>query len=57
MAYTQEQKEAAAEARRRYQKQWRKDNKDKVRKYNENFWIRKAEGARASNNGERGESA
>lgn len=37
------QKELAAEAKREYMKRWRAQNKDKVRRYNENFWLRKAE--------------
>lgn len=36
-----QQKEAAIEAKRAYQREWRKRNKDKVREYNERFWIKK----------------
>lgn len=34
--------ERAAQARREYMRRWRSKNKDKVRRYNEKFWIRKA---------------
>lgn len=33
----------AIEARRIYQNEWRKKNKDKVRDYNARYWQRKAE--------------
>lgn len=33
----------AVRARREYQRRWRAANKDKVRRYNENFWRKKAE--------------
>ena len=36
-------KQAAIEARKRYYKQWRKNNADKVRASNERYWIRRAE--------------
>lgn len=29
--------------RRAYQKEWRKQNKDKVRQYNRNFYLKRAE--------------
>ena len=32
----------AAELRREYQREWRKKNKDKVAKYNREYWIKKA---------------
>ena len=38
-----EVKIAAIEARKLYQKKWREKNRDRVRQYNENFWLRKAE--------------
>jgi hypothetical protein len=37
----EQQKKAAIEAKRAYQREWRKRNKDKVREYNERFWIKK----------------
>ena len=38
-----ESKQAAIEARRRYYKQWRKNNADKVRASNDRYWTRRAE--------------
>ncbi len=35
-------KDKAAELRREYHKQWRAKNKDKVREYNQRFWLKKA---------------
>ena len=35
-------KSEAAELRREYQREWRKKNKDKVAKYNREYWIKKA---------------
>ena len=37
----------AAEARRKYMKEWRKRNRDRVKAYNERYWNRKAEAAEA----------
>lgn len=34
---------AAAEARKEYFRKWRKNNRDKVKKYNENYWRKRAE--------------
>ena len=34
--------EMAIEARREYFRQWRAENKDKVRKHNQNYWRKKA---------------
>lgn len=31
------------EARNEYLREWRKKNKDKVKKYNDGYWQRKAE--------------
>ena len=36
-------KQAAIEARKRYYKQWRQNNPDKVRASNERYWARRAE--------------
>lgn len=36
-------RQTAAQARRAYQKQWRAQNKDKVREYNRRYWGRVAE--------------
>ena len=33
----------AAELRREYQREWRRKNKDKVAKYNREYWIKKAQ--------------
>lgn len=35
--------EKAIAARRDYYRRWRKENRDKVRQYNANYWQRKAE--------------
>lgn len=37
--------EKAIAARRDYYRRWRKENRDKVRQYNANYWHRKAEQA------------
>ena len=37
----------AAAARRKYMKEWRKRNRDRVKAYNERYWNRKAEEAEA----------
>lgn len=34
--------EAAKAARRAYKKQWQRDNPDKVKKYQERYWEKKA---------------
>ena len=34
--------EQAREIQRQYLREWRRKNKDKVRKYNEAYWKRKA---------------
>lgn len=36
-------KKIITEARRAYLKEWRKKNPDKVRSYQERFWLKKAE--------------
>lgn len=33
----------AVKLRREYQREWRKKNKDKVAKYNREYWIKKAQ--------------
>ncbi len=35
--------DAAREARNRYAREWRAKNKEKIRRYNEAYWTRKAE--------------
>lgn len=35
--------DAAREAMREYYREWRRNNKDKVHQYNENYWRRRAE--------------
>ena len=42
---TQEQIDAAKAARAAYLREWRKNNKDKVKEHRLNYWIRKAEAA------------
>ena len=37
------------EAKKEYFKNWRKNNKDKVKKNNENFWKRQAEKLKSQN--------
>ena len=39
------EKRLAAEARNAYAREWRSRNRDKVRKNNENYWLRKAKKA------------
>ena len=34
---------SANEERRRYYKKWRAENRDKIKKYNANYWQRRAE--------------
>lgn len=36
-------KEAGRLARNAYAREWRANNRDKVRQYNEDYWTRKAE--------------
>ena len=36
-------REKASELRRRYQREWRRKNKEKVAEYNRNYWMKKAE--------------
>ena len=38
----QELKEAVLKERRAYYRKWRKDNPDKVRRHNENYWRKRA---------------
>lgn len=33
----------AREAQRKYQREWRAKNRDKVRQHNQNYWKKKAE--------------
>ena len=35
-------KELAREKQREYQREWRRNNPDKVRKYNQSYWRRRA---------------
>ena len=35
--------EAALEARRAYQREWRRKNRDKVKAWNERYWQKKAD--------------
>lgn len=41
MKHTAEQKKAALEARRRYQKAWRQKNPGKNKDYQDRYWLRK----------------
>jgi hypothetical protein len=47
----EELEQLAAEERRKYYREWRAKNKDKVKKYNEQRWIRKAEKLAAEREG------
>lgn len=38
-----ESNDKARELQRQYQREWRARNKDKVRRYNDDYWRRKAE--------------
>lgn len=38
----EKRKEIIREERNRYQREWRKKNKDKVRAANERYWLKKA---------------
>ena len=40
--------EQAREIQRQYLREWRRKNKDKVRKYNEAYWKRKAQQMRVT---------
>lgn len=40
--------EAAKEARRVYQREWQRKNRDKVRQYQQDYWNRKAQQAAES---------
>lgn len=44
-----DREERAKELQREYLRQWRKRNKDKMRKYATNYWLRKAEAERVEN--------
>ena len=48
--------EAAKEARRAYKRKWQRENRDKVKQYQENYWNRKAQEA-AANSDTAGEPA
>ena len=39
----QKEQDAARIARNAYLRDWRANNRDKVRQYNQNYWARKAE--------------
>lgn len=41
--FTMTLSEKAREERNRYQREWRKRNKDKVKAYKERYWLKKAE--------------
>jgi len=50
--------QSAAEARRRYQRAWRKANPDKIKRHQETYWERKAaqadlQGAKEGESGSR----
>lgn len=49
IGYRKDQKaaEEARKARNQYAREWRAKNRDKVRQYNQNYWVKKA-----ANNGE-----
>lgn len=43
----------ANETRKNYYKDWRKNNKDKIKKYNSNYWQKRAEKLRQNSKQER----
>ncbi len=49
--------EAAREARRAYKRKWQRENPDKVKQYQENYWNRKAQEAAAADSDPAGEPA
>lgn len=49
--------EAAKEARRAYKRKWQRENRDKVKQYQENYWNRKAQEAAAADSDTAGEPA
>lgn len=42
----------AKEKRKEYYRKWRKNNKEKIKKYNSNYWERKAIKENRDNKGE-----
>lgn len=42
-------KQLAIEAKRAYMKKWRAENKDKVKQYNEKYWLKQAAQLKGSN--------
>ena len=40
---SKEIEDKGAEIRRNYIREWRRNNRDKVREYNHRYWLRKAE--------------
>lgn len=40
---TELEKERAKEARRAYHNAWREKHRDRVREYNQNYWLKRAE--------------
>lgn len=44
--------EKANELRRKYQREWRRKNKEKVAEYNERYWLKKAKESEREENAE-----
>lgn len=44
--------EAAKAARREYKRKWQRENRDKVKQYQENYWTKKAQEAAGTDNDE-----
>lgn len=42
MKLSESEKKAIREAKAAYHRQWRKKNQNKVRQYNETYWLKKA---------------
>lgn len=40
---TADERQKATDARREYHRRWREKNKDRVRQYNAQYWLRKAQ--------------
>lgn len=43
MTMTDEQKRKVSAAKREYHRKWREKNKDRIQRYNAEYWLRKAE--------------
>lgn len=48
------EKELIKQAKRNYYKRWRAINKDKVKAYNQRYWLKKAQAEQAKSNEQEG---